>query len=149
MAVSPVPDGYRGAVPYLVVKNGAAAIEFYAKAFGARERMRMPGPDGAVMHAELEIGGGRVMLSDELQGAQSPKSLGGTPVSMFMYVNDVDASFAKALAAGATVKAPLTDMFWGDRWGMLTDPFGHDWQLATHVEDVSPQEMHKRMAAMK
>lgn len=148
MAVSPIPEGYRGAVPYLVVKNGAAAIEFYVKAFGARERFRMPGPGGAIMHAEIEIAGGRVMLSDELQDARSPKTLGGTAVSLFLYVTDVDAAFAKALAAGATVKAPLMDMFWGDRWAMVADPFGHEWQLATHVEDVAPDEMEKRMAAM-
>lgn len=148
MAVSPVPEGYRGPVPYLVVSDGAAAIEFYKKAFGATERYRMPGPGGEIMHAEIDIAGGRLMLSAELQGARSPKSLGGTPVSLFLYVRDVDAAFAKATAAGATVKAPLTDMFWGDRWGLLTDPFGHEWQLATHVEDVAPDEIERRMAAM-
>lgn len=148
MAVNPVPEGYRGPVPYLVVGDGAAAIDFYTKAFGARERVRMPGPDGSVMHAEIEIAGGRVMLSGEMQGAKSPKSLGGTPVSLFLYVRDVDSAFKQAVTAGATVKAPLMDMFWGDRWGSVTDPFGHEWQLATHVEDVAPDEMHKRMAAM-
>jgi PhnB protein len=148
MPVNPVPDGYRGPVPYLVVSDGAAAIAFYEKAFGARERVRMPGPGGAVMHAELEIGGGRLMLSAELQGARSPQSFGGTPVSLFLYVKDVDATFTQALSAGATEKAPLTDMFWGDRWGLLVDPFGHEWQLATHVEDVTPDEMQKRMASM-
>ena len=148
MSVKPVPEGYRGPVPYLVVSDGAAAIEFYKKAFGATERFRMPGPDGAIMHAEIEIAGGRVMLSAELQGARSPKSFGGTPVSLFVYVPDVDAAFGKAVAAGAAVKAPLMDMFWGDRWGLVADPFGHEWQLAQHVEDVSPEEMGRRMASM-
>jgi len=148
MAVNPVPEGYRGPAPYLVVSDGAAAIDFYVKAFGATERYRMPGPDGTIMHAEIEIAGGRLMLSGEMQGARSPKSLGGTPVSLFLYVRDVDAAFAKAIAAGATEKAPLMDMFWGDRWGLVTDPFGHEWQLATHVEDVAPQEIERRMAAM-
>lgn len=148
MAVNPVPEGYRGPVPYLVVSDGAAAIDFYVEAFGAAERYRMPGPDGAIMHAEIEIAGGRLMLAGEAQGARSPKSLGGTPVSLFLYVRDVDTAFAKAIAAGATEKAPLMNMFWGDRWGLVTDPFGHEWQLATHVEDVAPEEMHRRMATM-
>lgn len=148
MAVNPIPGWFRGPAPYLVVKGAASAIDFYVKAFGARESMRMPGPGGAVMHAEIDIAGGRVMLSDEMQGARSPKSLGGTPVSLFLYVRDVDAAFKQAIAAGAKEKTPLSNMFWGDRWGVLTDPFGHEWQLATHVEDVSPQEMQKRMAAM-
>ncbi len=148
MAVNPVPEGYRGPVPYLVVDDGAAAIAFYVKAFGARELFRMPGPGGGIAHAEVEIAGGRVMLSSEMQGARSPKSLGGTPVGLFLYVRDVDAAFAKAIAAGATEKVPLSNMFWGDRWGMLTDPFGHEWQLATHVEDIAPDEMERRMAAM-
>ncbi|MGH9348612.1 MAG: VOC family protein [Vicinamibacterales bacterium] len=148
MPVSPIPEGFKGPVPYVVVSNGAAAIDFYTKAFGATERTRMPGPGGAIMHADLEIAGGRLMLSEEMQGSKSPASLGGTPVSLFIYVRDVDAAFAKAIAAGATAKAPLADMFWGDRWGILTDPFGHEWQLATHVEDVAPDEMQRRMAAM-
>lgn len=146
MPVTPVPDGYRGPVPYLVVKDGNAAIDFYVKAFGAVERYRMPGPDGEVMHAEIEIAGGKVMLSGEMQGAKSPKGYGGTPVSLFIYVPDVDAAYKKAVAAGAAVKVPLMDMFWGDRWGCVTDPFGHEWQLATHVEDVAPDEMQRRMA---
>ena len=149
MPVSPIPEGYRGPVPYLVVSDGAAAIDFYVKAFGATERFRMPAPDGAIMHAEIEIGGGRVMLSGEMQGARSPTSLGGTPVSLFLYVRDVDAAFTRAIGAGAKEKAPIMDMFWGDRWGLLTDPFGHEWQLATHVEDVAPDEVGRRMAAMR
>jgi PhnB protein len=148
MAVNPIPSWFRGPTPYLVVKGAASAIDFYVKAFGARESVRMPGPGGTVMHAEIEIAGGRVMLSDEMQGARSPKSLGGTPVSLFLYVRDVDAAFKQAVAAGAKEKTPPSTMFWGDRWGALTDPFGHEWQIATHVEDVSPQEMQKRMAAL-
>jgi PhnB protein len=149
MAVNPIPEGFKGPVAYLVVSNGAAAIDFYTKAFGARERVRMPGPGGAVMHAELEIGGGRLMLSEELQGARSPKSFGGTPVSIFLYVANVDATFKQAIAAGAAEKVPLSNMFWGDRWGLLTDPFGHEWQLASHVEDVTPEEMQRRMMQMQ
>jgi PhnB protein len=148
MAVSPIPEGYAGPVPYLVVSDAAAAIDFYTRAFGATERFRMPGPEGAIMHAEIELAGGRLMLSGEMQGARSPKSLGGTPVSLFVYVRDVDAAFAKARAAGATEKSPPTTMFWGDRWALLADPFGHEWQLATHVEDVTPEEMQRRMSAM-
>jgi PhnB protein len=148
MAANPIPDGYQGPVPYLVVDDGAAAISFYLKAFQASELFRMPGPDGAIMHAELQIGGGRLMLSGAMQGARSPKTLGGTPVSVFLYVRDVDATFASAVAAGATSKAPPANMFWGDRWAILTDPFGHEWQVATHVEDVSPEDMEARMAKM-
>ena len=148
MTVNPIPPGTTGPVPYLVVNNCAAAIDFYVKAFGARELMRMPGPGGAIAHAEVSIGGGRIMLSDELQGHRSPKVLGGTPVSIFVYVSNVDATFKQALAAGATEKTSPSNMFWGDRWGMLTDPFGHEWHLATHVEDVTPQEMQWRMAQM-
>lgn len=148
MAAKPIPEGFNGPVPYLVVDDGAKAIDFYVKAFGAKERTRMPGPGGEVMHAELDIQGGRLMLSSPMQGAQSPRTLGGTPVSIFIYVNDVDALYKQALGAGAREKTPLSNMFWGDRWGVLEDPFGHQWQLATHVEDVSPDEMEKRMAQM-
>jgi PhnB protein len=145
----PIPEGYRTLTPYLVLSDAAAAIEFYTRAFGARELFRMPGPGGRVMHAELEIGDSRLMLSEENpgMGSKSAKTLGGTPVSLFVYVPDVDATFNRAVSAGATVRAPVADMFWGDRWGALTDPFGQDWQIATHTEDVTEDEMARRAAA--
>ena len=141
-----VPAGYHTVTPYLVCRNAAAAIEFYKKAFGAKEKLRMPGPDGAIMHAEILVGDSHIMLGDEnpQMGAQSPQAIGGTPVMVFLYVKDVDALFAKATAAGATVTMPLMDMFWGDRYGKLKDPFGHEWSAATHIEDVSPKEMARR-----
>jgi uncharacterized glyoxalase superfamily protein PhnB len=147
--VKPIPDGYGTVTPHLVVRDAAKAIEFYAAAFGAEERYRMPGPGGVVMHAELKIGDSIVMLGEEApqMGASSPLAIGGSPVSLMMYVKDVDASFARAGKAGCTVRMPPTDMFWGDRYGQLQDPFGHHWALATHKEDVSPEEMAKRMAA--
>jgi PhnB protein len=147
--VKPVPDGYHSVTPHLVVRDAAKAIGFYAEAFGAEELYRMPGPDGTVMHAELMLGDSRVMLGEEApqMGALSPQTIGGSPVSLLLYVKDVDASFARAGAAGCTAQMPPTDMFWGDRYGKLQDPFGHQWALATHVEDVSPEEMAKRMAA--
>jgi uncharacterized glyoxalase superfamily protein PhnB len=148
-AVKPVPDGYHTVTPYLVVRDAAAAIAFYAKAFGAEELFRMPGPGGVVMHAELKLGDSIVMLGEEsLQmGTSAPQTIGGSPVSLMVYLNDVDASFARAAQAGCTVEMPPTDMFWGDRYGKLQDPFGHHWSLATHQEDVSPEDMAKRMAA--
>jgi uncharacterized glyoxalase superfamily protein PhnB len=148
--VKPVPDGYHTVTPHLAVRDAAKAIAFYATAFGAEEILRMPGPGGVVMHAEVRIGNSIVMLGEEApqMGAVSPQTLGGSPVSLLLYVNDVDASFARAERAGCTVQQPLTDMFWGDRYGKLEDPFGHHWGLATHKEDVSPEEMAKRMAAM-
>ena len=147
--VKPVPDGYHTVTPHLVVRDAAKAIDFYAAAFGAEELYRMPGPDGAVMHAELMIGDSRVMLGEEApqMGALSPQTIGGSPVSLLLYVKDVDASFTRAGGAGCTIQMPPTDMFWGDRYGKLVDPFGHKWSLATHKEDVSPEEMAKRMAA--
>jgi len=147
--VKPVPDGYHTLTPYIVVDGAADAIAFYQKAFGAEEIYRMPGPGGKVMHAEIQIGDSRLMLSDAIpeMGGRSPKSLGGSPASILIYVRDVDAAFARAVGAGATVDMPLMDMFWGDRYGKVKDPFGHLWQLATHVEDVSPEEMGKRAAA--
>jgi len=149
-AVKPIPDGYHTVTPHLVVRGAAKAIEFYAKAFGAEERFRMPGPDGSVMHAELSLGDSVVMLGEEApqMGASSPQTIGGSPVSLLIYVKDVDASFARAEKAGCTVQLPPTDMFWGDRYGKLVDPFGHHWALATHKEDLSPEEMAKRMADM-
>jgi uncharacterized glyoxalase superfamily protein PhnB len=136
-----VPAGYHTVTPYLNVNGAADAIDFYKKAFGATERMRMPGPDGKVMHAELTIGDSVVMISEAMM---QPATQGG----IHLYVKDCDALFDQALAAGATATMPLSDMFWGDRWGRLSDPFGQTWSIATHKEDVSPEEMEKRMAAM-
>jgi PhnB protein len=154
MAVKPIPEGYHTLTPALDVDNAAEAIEFYKRAFGAKERGRMDAPDGRIAHAELEIGDSTLMLSDPFPQASTrpPKELGGTSVNLFMYVEDVDTAFKRALDAGATETMPLDDMFWGDRFGTVTDPYGHTWSLATHVEDVSPEEMAKRgeeaMAAM-
>jgi PhnB protein len=148
--VKAIPDGYRTLTPYLVVKGADKAIEFYKKAFGAEEICRMPGPDGkSVMHAELRIGDSMLMLSDEFPqgGSVSPATLKGTTSAIHVYVNDVDSIFNRAVSAGAKAAMPLQDMFWGDRFGKLTDPFGHSWSLATHKEDVSPEEMQKRAAA--
>ena len=148
-AVKPKPDGYHSVTPYLVISGAAEAIGFYAKALGAVERFRMPGPDGKIMHAEIQIGDSVVMLGDENieMGASSPATLGGTPVGQLIYVEDVDAAFRQALSAGATELLPPTDMFWGDRYCKLQDPFGHQWSIATHIEDVSAEEMNERAAA--
>jgi PhnB protein len=145
----PIPEGYHTATPYLIIKNAARAIDFYKKAFGATERMRMADPTGKVMHAEIQIGDSRIMIADEFpeMGARSPESLGGSPVSIFLYVEDVDALAKQATSAGAKVLMPIQDQFWGDRYGKLTDPFGHVWDIATHKEDVAPEEIHKRAAA--
>lgn len=144
--VQPIPKGYHSVTPYLVVNDAARAIDFYQRAFGAKEIMRMSGPGDKIGHAELKIGDSMIMLSDEIPGTgnKSPRSLGGSPVSIFLYLADVDATFKQAVAAGAKVDAPLANMFWGDRYGKLADPFGHSWSLATHVEDVAPEEMSKR-----
>ncbi|MCA9054470.1 MAG: VOC family protein [Planctomycetaceae bacterium] len=149
MSVKPIPDGYHSVTPYLICRNAAAAIDYYTKAFGARERMRLPMPGGLLGHAELEIGDSVVMLADENQewGAMSPQTLGGTPASVLIYVEDVDTVFQRAIDAGAKVVRPLQDQFYGDRSGHLEDPFGHRWSVATHVEDVSPEELQKRMQA--
>lgn len=143
---APVPPGFRTVTPHLVVRNAKGAIAFYKSAFGAKEKLVMPAPDGSVAHAELRIGDSLVMLADEMpaMGASAPETVGGSPVHIFLYVPNVDKVFAQAVKAGATVAMPLTDMFWGDRYGKLNDPFGHKWALATHVEDVSPREMAKR-----
>ena len=148
MGVKAIPDGYYSLTPYLVIKGAAEAIEFYKKAFGAAEIVRMPGPDGRVMHAEVKIGNSMLMLSDENpeRGHLSPATRGGNTSSVMLYTDDVDAVFKTAVAAGARADMPPTDMFWGDRMGNLTDPFGHSWAIATHKEDVSPDEMEKRMA---
>jgi len=148
--VQPVPAGYRTVTAYLTVNDGARALEFYAKAFGARETERMPGPGGKLIHAEFRIGDSVVMLSDEFPGMSSckaPTSLGGTTGSLFLYVPDVDAAFKRAVEAGCKVIAPVMDMFWGDRFGKLEDPFGNQWSMATHKEDVSPDEMGRRQQA--
>jgi PhnB protein len=143
----PIPAGYHTVTPYLTVKGGGQAIDFYTRAFGAQELERMPGPDGkTVMHATLKIGDSMVMLSDESPQAstRSPQTLGGSTVHLFLYVPDVDAAFKRAVDAGAKTTMPPADMFWGDRFGKVTDPFGHEWGLATHKEDLSPDEIRKR-----
>ena len=151
MPVQAIPDGYYSLTPYVVCRGAAKAIEFYTKAFGAQETVRMPGPDGSVMHAEVKIGNSMLMLSDENKerGQLSPESIGGSPCSIMLYTEDVDEVFRRAVAAGAKAEMPPTDMFWGDRMGNLVDPFGHKWAIATHKEDVSPAEMEKRMAASR
>jgi PhnB protein len=150
MPVKPIPEGYHTVTPYLIVKGAAEALEFYKKAFGAKELMRFPGPGGKVGHAEIKIGDSAIMLADEHpeMGARSPQSFGGTPVSMLVYVKDVDASANQAIAAGAKVVKPVTDQFYGDRSGTFTDPFGHMWTIATHKEDVSIEEMQRRLQEM-
>jgi len=145
--VKPIPEGYQTVTPVLTVRDAARVIDFYKEAFGAQERFRMPTPDGRwVAHAELKIGDSVFMPSDEMPGQEcgSPLTLGGTPVGFYVYVEDVDAAFDRAMAAGATVKRPVQDTFWGDRTGELTDPSGYVWTLATHVEDVSPDELARR-----
>jgi PhnB protein len=152
MAVKPIPDGYHTVTPYLIVDDAAKALDFYKKALGAKELFRMAMPNGRVGHAEIQIGDSRIMLADEFpqMGAKSAKSLGGTPIGICLYVEDVDAWFDRAVTAGATVRYPVKDQFYGDRSGTVTDPFGLMWTIATHKEDIAPDEMHKRAeAAMK
>jgi PhnB protein len=154
MATKPIPEGYHTASPYLAVDDAARAIEYYVKAFGAKEVVRMDAPGGKVGHAELELGDSRIMLSDPFPQASTrpPKELGGTSASVFLYVEDVDAVVKRAVDAGATVTMEVANQFWGDRFGAITDPFGHVWSIATHVEDVPPEQMAERakaaMAAM-
>ena len=154
MATQPIPEGYSTISPYLAVDDAAEAIEYYKKAFGAEETERMEAPDGKIGHAELKIGDSHVMLSDPFPQASTtpPKELGGTSASIFMYVEDVDAVVQKAVDAGATVTMEVADQFWGDRFGSITDPFGHNWSIATHIEDLTPEEIEERgkaaMAAM-
>lgn len=146
--VKPIPEGYLNVTPYLVIKGAAAAIDFYKKAFGAVEVMRMPQPDGRVGHAELKFGDSIVMLADEFpeMAVVGPKTLGNTSVALLLYVDDVDKAVERAVSLGATIKKPVADQFYGDRTGTLEDPFGHKWTLAVHLEDVSPEEMERRMA---
>jgi PhnB protein len=150
MAVTPVPDGYHSITPYLIVGNAAGAIEFYKNVFGATVLMTMPMGD-RIGHAELKIGDSIVMLSDEWpeMGMRGPKTHGGTSVGLLLYTADVDATFERAVQAGATAERPVRNEFYGDRTGTLLDPFGHRWSIATHVEDVSPEEMQRRMAAQR
>lgn len=145
-AQKPIPEGYHTITPHLVIRGATRAIDFYRAAFGAEELFRMPGPDGRIMHAELRIGDSRVMLSDEdpAGGAKAPDALGGTTGALLLYVADVDTWVDRAVKAGAKVTAPVADMFWGDRYGRIQDPFGHSWALATHKEDLTPEEMRQR-----
>jgi PhnB protein len=149
-STKPIPDGFNTLTPHLVVKGAAKAIEFYKKAFGAEEMKRMPGPDGkSLIHADLKIGNSRLLLVDEFpeMDCRSPQSIGGSPVTIHMFVKDVDATFERALAAGGEVRMPLADQFWGDRYGVLKDPFGHIWSIATHKEDLTPQQIGERARA--
>lgn len=147
--VNPIPEGYHSVTPYLVLRNAAGAIDFYKEAFGAQELFRMPAPGGRIGHAELQIGSSRIMMADEHPeiGALGPETRGGATSSLVLYVEDVDAVFDRAVKAGAKVDRPVTNQFYGDRTGSLTDPFGHVWHISTHVEDVSPDEMERRAAA--
>lgn len=149
MAVKPIPDGYHSVTPYIYVRGAADAIAFYEKAFGAVELMRLPMPGGMIGHAEIRIGDSVVMLSDEMPewGNKSPQTLGGTSAGLMVYVPNVDALFAQAVAAGASVHKPLADQFYGDRSGSVLDPYGHNWTIATHTEDVPHEEMAARMDA--
>jgi len=148
-SVKPIPDGYPRVTPYLIVNGASDAIAFYGKVLGAQERMRMPDPAGGIGHAELTLGDSVIMLADEHpeMGFQGPKTIGGTSVTISVYVDDVDATFSQAVQSGATVLRELENQFYGDRSGQFEDPFGHRWNIATHVEDVSPEEMGKRAAA--
>lgn len=149
MAVKPIPEGYHTATPYLIIRGAADAIEFYKKALGAIELFRFPAPDGKIGHAEIKIGDSPIMLADEYpeMGYKGPQTLGGSPVSIMIYVDDVDTVFNRAVAAGASVKEAVSDKFYGDRMGTVTDPFGHVWHVSTHKEDVSVEEMERRAKA--
>jgi PhnB protein len=149
MTTQPIPEGYHTLTTYLTIENAAEAIDYYKDVFGAKERIRMEAPDGKIGHAELEIGDSLLMLSDAFPGATSrpPTELGGTTAGAFMYVEDVDAVVKRAVESGATITMEIADQFWGDRFGTITDPFGHSWSIATHVEDVPPEEMAERAKA--
>ena len=146
MPAKAIPEGYHTATPYLIIKGAAAALDFYKRAFGATELFRMAGPDGKIGHAEIRIGDSNIMLADEVSGMGylSPQTLGGSPISLMLYVPDVDKAFQQALAAGATTQRPVQDQFYGDRSGTLKDPFGHVWTISTHIEDIPPDEMRRR-----
>jgi PhnB protein len=148
--IKPIPEGMRTVTPHLVCAGAADAIKFYKKAFNAVEVMRLPGPDGKIMHAQIKIGDSTVMLVDEFpqMGALGPKSLKGSPITIHLFVEDVDAFAKRAVRAGAKMTLPIADMFWGDRYGQLEDPFGHRWSVATHVRDMSPKEIQQAMAKM-
>lgn len=150
-SVKPIPDTYPRVSPHLSIAGAAAAIDFYASVFGATERMRMAMPDGTIAHAEIDIGGSIIMIGDEVPGGvdHSPKTLGGSPVALFVYVGDVDDVFERALEAGAQAVRSPSDQFYGDRVAMFDDPFGHRWNIATHIEDVSPEEIERRAAAAR
>ncbi|HMI32096.1 MAG TPA: VOC family protein [Candidatus Limnocylindrales bacterium] len=141
--VKPIPQGYTTVTPSMTVKDAPKVIEFYKKAFGATERMRMPGPDGKIMHAEIQIGNSIIMMNDEVMGSRSAQTLGGCPISFYLYFDNADAAFQKAMAAGGKQFMPVTDMFWGDRMGTIEDPFGHKWTIAQHVKDVTPEDMKR------
>ncbi len=147
MPVKPIPQGYHSVTPYLTVNDATKALDFYKRAFGAHEIMRMDAPNGKIGHAEIKIGDSIIMIADEMPGSgnKAPQTLGGSSAGLFLYVEDADAVFQKAVQAGSQVVAPLADMFWGDRFGTVKDPFGHSWSVATHKEDVAPAEMSKRM----
>lgn len=147
--VNPIPQGYHTVTPSLVVRNAVTALEFYQRAFGAQETLRMPGPGGNIMHAEIRIGDSMIMLMDEMpdMGSKSPEALGGTPVGFYVYVENVDAAWKRALEAGGKEVMAVQDMFWGDRMGCLEDPFGHKWNLAQHVSDLTPEEIRKGQEA--
>lgn len=146
MSVKPIPDGYHSITPYLIVKDAAAALEFYRNAFGAEEIMRLAAPDGNIMHCEFKIGDSPVMMANEFpdMGCVGPKTLGGSPVNICLYVENVDEMFQQAINAGGEELKPVHDQFYGDRSGTIRDPFGHEWTIATHIEDVSPQELEER-----
>ena len=150
MSTKPVPEGYHTATPHIVVTDAARALEFYGRAFGATELMRMPAPGGRIGHAEISIGDSRIMLCDEFpeMGARSPRALGGSPVSIYLYVDDADRVTKQAIRAGAKEIRPLEDKFYGDRSGTIEDPFGHTWHISTHKEDVSPEELQRRVQKM-
>jgi PhnB protein len=150
MSVSPVPPGYHSVTPYLIIDGAARALDWYKEAFGATELMRLGGPNGKIGHAEIQIGDSHVMLADENPeiGAKAPPAFGGSPVSLHLYLPDVDAVINKAATAGATIKTQPENKFYGDRQGSLIDPFGHIWHVSTHIEDVTPQEIERRLKAM-
>jgi uncharacterized glyoxalase superfamily protein PhnB len=141
--VKAIPEGYSTVTPSLIMKDAAKAIDFYKSAFGAKERLRMPGPDGRIMHAEISIGNSIIMLGEEMMGSKSAETLGASPIGFYVYVEDVDAAFKKAVSAGAKETMPIEDMFWGDRVGQVQDPYGYKWMVATHKRELTPEEIKK------